>query len=136
MVQFHGTESPSQVVKTQRYFGLPVMKALAIGGSEDVVQAKKYESVADYLMFDAQPPQNATRPGGNAEVFDWGRVANETWAKPWFLAGGLSPKNVVDAIRISGATGVDVSSGVEDAPGKKNSEKIRKFIDAVKRHGR
>ena len=133
MIQFHGTESPSQVVKAKKYFRLPVMKAFAVAESKDVIKARKYELVADYLMFDAKPPQNATRPGGNAEVFDWGLVANEKWSKPWFLAGGLSPKNVVEAIRISGAKGVDVSSGVEDAPGIKNSDQMHKFIEAAKK---
>ena len=131
MMQFHGSEPFGRVVEAQKRFGLPVMKALAIGGAQDVIQSRTYEPVADFLMFDAKPPEDATRPGGNAEAFDWELIADETWSKPWFLAGGLSPENVAEAIRTSGAVGVDVSSGVEDAPGIKNFDKIHKFIDAV-----
>ena len=131
MMQFHGSEPFGRVVEAKKRFGLPVMKALAIGGAQDVIQGRTYESVADFLMFDAKPPKDAMRPGGNAEAFDWGLIADETWSKPWFLAGGLSPENVAEAIRTSGAVGVDVSSGVEDAPGIKNFDKIHKFIDAV-----
>ena len=131
MMQLHGSESFGRVAEVQKRFGLPVMKALAIGGAQDVIQSRTYEPVADYLMFDSKPPKNSTRPGGNAKAFDWGLIADETWSKPWFLAGGLSAENVVEAIRTSGAVGVDVSSGVEDAPGIKNFDKVHKFIDAV-----
>ena len=131
MMQFHGSESFARVVDARKRFGLPVMKALAIGGAQDVIQSRTYEPVADFLMFDAKPPKDAMRPGGNAKAFDWELIADETWSKPWFLAGGLSPENVAEAIRTSGAVGVDVSSGVEDAPGIKNFDKIHKFIDAA-----
>jgi phosphoribosylanthranilate isomerase len=82
-------------------------------------------------MFDAKPPKDATRPGGNAVAFDWNLIAGETWEKPWVLAGGLTPENVAEAIRVSSAPMVDVSSGVEDGPGIKNVEEIRAFIEAV-----
>ena len=131
MMQFHGSEPLGRVVEAQKRFGLPVMKALAIGGAQDVIQSRTYETVTDFLMFDAKPPKDAMRPGGNAKAFDWELIAHETWSKPWFLAGGLSPENVAEAIRTTGAFGVDVSSGVEDAPGIKNFDKIHKFISAA-----
>ena len=132
MMQFHGHESLERVTEIRDRYGLPVMKALAIAGPEDVAQALAYADVADRLMFDAKPPKGATRPGGNALAFDWQLIAGASWSKPWILAGGLTPENVADAIAASGATAVDVSSGVEDAPGAKNPENIRGFISAAK----
>ncbi|MEK9723590.1 MAG: phosphoribosylanthranilate isomerase [Rhodospirillaceae bacterium] len=132
MLQLHGKETPKRVTEIRARFGLPVMKAVAIAGPKDVVRARTYEAVADRLMFDAKPPKDATRPGGNALTFDWELIAGETWAKPWVLAGGLTVDNVAEAIRVSGAAAVDVSSGVEDAPGDKNPEKIRAFVAAAK----
>ena len=113
-------------------YGLPMMKALAIAGAEDVDRARRYEAVADWLMFDAKPPRSATRPGGNALAFDWQLVAGKSWEKPWLLAGGLTPENVREAVRVSGAAALDVSSGVEDEPGIKNAGKIRQFIVMAK----
>lgn len=132
MLQLHGKETPKRVTEIRARFGLPVMKAVAIAGPKDVARARTYEAVADRLMFDAKPPKDATRPGGNALTFDWELIAGETWAKPWVLAGGLTVDNVAEAIRVSGAAAVDVSSGVEDAPGDKNPEKIRAFVAAAK----
>ena len=132
MMQFHGHESLERVTEVRDRYGLPVMKAVAIAGPEDVTQALAYADVADRLMFDAKPPKGATRPGGNALAFDWQLIAGASWSKPWILAGGLTPENVADAIAASGATAVDVSSGVEDASGAKNPEKIRDFIAAAK----
>ena len=97
-----------------------------------VTRGHAYADVADSLMFDAEPPKDATRPGGNALSFDWQLIAGESWSKPWTLAGGLTLQNVADAIAASGATAVDVSSGVEDALGVKNPENIRGFIAAAK----
>ncbi len=133
MMQLHGSETPDRVAEIRARFGLPVMKAVAISGPQDVVRAHTYEPVVDYLMFDARPPKDATRPGGNALAFDWNLIAGEAWMKPWVLAGGLTPGNVGEAIRISGAQAVDVSSGVEDTPGVKNVGKIQDFLTAV--HG-
>lgn len=132
MLQLHGKETPERVTEIRARFGLPVMKAVAIAGPKDVARARTYEAVADRLMFDAKPPKDATRPGGNALAFDWELIAGETWAKPWVLAGGLTVDNVAEAIRVSGAAAVDVSSGVEDAPGDKNPEKILAFVAAAK----
>lgn len=133
LFQLHGTESPTRVQEIKAQFGLPVMKMLPVSEAVDLEVAAAYENVADKLMFDAKAPKSATRPGGNALAFDWNILAGFTTSKPWVLAGGLTPENVGEAIRISGAGAVDVSSGVEDAPGVKNTGKIRAFIEAVKR---
>ena len=132
MMQFHGSEPPQRVAEARARYGLPMMKALAIAGAEDVDRARRYEAVADWLMFDAKPPRSATRPGGNALAFDWQLIAGESWSKPWLLAGGLTPENVREAVRVSGAAALDVSSGVEDEPGIKNAGKIRQFIVVAK----
>ena len=132
MMQFHGSEPPQRVAEARARYGLPMMKALAIAGAKDVDRARRYEAVADWLMFDAKPPRSATRPGGNALAFDWQLVAGESWKKPWLLAGGLTPENVREAVRVSGAAALDVSSGVEDEPGIKNAGKIRQFIVVAK----
>ncbi len=132
LLQLHGDETPDRVRDIRERFGLPVMKVLPVLEAEDVDQARKYEDVADRLMFDAKPPLGATRPGGNARAFDWSLVSGVDCKLPWMLAGGLTADNVVEALKISGAGAVDVSSGVEDAPGSKNPEKIRAFLDTVK----
>ncbi|MEK9672193.1 MAG: phosphoribosylanthranilate isomerase [Rhodospirillaceae bacterium] len=132
MVQLHGSETPERVVEVKTRFKVPVMKALPIASAADVQAARAFEGVVDRLLFDAKPPADATRPGGNALAFDWGLLAGTAWSCPWLLAGGLTPENVTRAIRISGAPGVDVSSGVEDAPGVKNVDTIRDFIRAAK----
>lgn len=132
IIQLHGSESPKRVSEVKVRFGLPVMKACAIEDEDDVVIARAYEDVADRLLFDAKPPKGADRPGGNAVPFDWQVMSGETWDCPWLLAGGLTPENVGAAISASGAPGVDVSSGVEDAPGEKSLEKITAFLRAAK----
>lgn len=132
MMQFHGKEPPERVAEVRERYSLPVMKAVAIAGPDDVARARAYEDVADRLMFDAKPPKHATRPGGNALAFDWQLIAGEAWTKPWVLAGGLTADNVAEAIRVSGAEAVDVSSGVEDAPGVKNLDKIAAFVTAAR----
>jgi len=133
MIQLHGHESPARVRQVRERFGLPVMKVIAIEGPEDLTHARDYEGVADRLMFDAKPPKDATRPGGNAAAFDWQHLQGLTWQKPWVLAGGLTPDNVARAVRISGTGAVDVSSGVEDAPGIKSIAKINAFLSAVEK---
>ena len=132
MMQFHGKESPERITEVRRRFDIPIIKALAISGPKDVADSQNYVPAADQLMFDAKPPKHATRPGGNAKAFDWTLIANKDWGLPWILAGGLTPENVAEAIVLSGAQSVDVSSGVEDANGNKDAQKIFAFIDAVK----
>ncbi len=131
MLQLHGAEAPGRVKDIRERFGLPVMKVLPVAVADDLAHAKKYETVADRLMFDARPPKDAARPGGNARAFDWSLLAGKTFALPWMLAGGLSAENLSEAVETSGAKVVDVSSGVEDAPGRKNAEKIRAFLAAA-----
>ncbi len=132
MLQLHGAESPERTAEIRARFGLPVMKVLAVQGPGDIAAARAYEGVAERLMFDAKPPEGAIRPGGNARAFDWGLLQGETWSRPWLLAGGLTAENLSLAVKTSGATAVDVSSGVEDAPGRKNVDKIRAFLKAAK----
>ena len=133
MIQLHGDELPQRVAEVREAFDKPVMKAVAIASPGDVIAARAYEAVADRLLFDAKPPEGAERPGGNALAFDWALIADADWTLPWMLAGGLTPENVAAAIRATNAPGVDVSSGIEDAPGRKNPQKIRAFIAAARR---
>lgn len=131
IIQAHGHETPERVAAIRRRFGLPVMKAVGIGSPEDVAAAHRFEAVADLLLLDAKPPKKGL-PGGNGLAFDWQLIAGEAWAKPWFLAGGLTPDNVAEAIRTAGAEAVDVSSGVERAPGVKDLDLIAAFLAAVR----
>ena len=130
MVQLHGAETLARTNEVRERFGLPVIKVLAVQGPDDLAAAKAYQGVADRLMFDAKPPEDASRPGGNARTFDWRVLKNQTFALPWLLAGGLTAENLTEAVKTSGAVAVDVSSGVEDAPGVKNVDKIRAFLAA------
>ncbi|MFO7481166.1 phosphoribosylanthranilate isomerase [Oceanibaculum nanhaiense] len=134
LLQLHGHETPARVADIRSRFGVPVMKVLSVAGAEDVAKAGDYEPVADMLMFDAKPPKEmkGALPGGNALRFDWQLLAGTHFGKPWLLAGGLTPDNVAEAIHTSGAPGVDVSSGVEDAPGRKSIPLIRAFLKAAK----
>lgn len=131
LIQLHGKESPERVDAIRLVTGLPVVKALGIGSARDVIAAKAYEDHADWLLFDAKPPKDATRPGGNAVSFDWTLLKAYAGRTPWMLAGGLSRGNVRAAIKGSGARAVDVSSGVEIRPGVKSPTKIRAFLRAV-----
>ena len=130
-IQLHGNESAERILEVKKITNLPVYKAVAISGPEDVKRAHEYEAVADVLLLDAKAPAGSAIPGGNAVVFDWSLIAGETWIKPWMLAGGLTPGNVKNAIGATGAEMVDVSSGVEDAPGVKSEGKIIAFLGAV-----
>ncbi len=132
ILQLHGKETPERVATARENFSLPVMKACSIAGPDDIRRARDFEPVADLLLFDARPSKEAALPGGNALAFDWKLLAGTSWSKPWLLAGGLDPDNVAEAIRISGAPGVDVSSGVESAKGVKDIGRINAFLDAVK----
>ncbi|MCK5166965.1 MAG: phosphoribosylanthranilate isomerase [Rhodospirillaceae bacterium] len=136
-IQLHGSETPSRVTEIKALIGggLQVFKAVTIATPEDVVLAHEYEKSCDRLLLDAKAPADATRPGGNAITFDWKLISNQTWEKPWLLAGGLTAKNVGNAIAITNAEMVDVSSGVEDAPGVKNPAKITIFLGAVEDGG-
>jgi phosphoribosylanthranilate isomerase len=134
LLQLHGHETPERVAAIRSRFGRKVIKAIPVSEAADLDRAAQYETVADYLMFDAKPPKSMANalPGGNALSFDWALLADRRFKLPWFLAGGLTPDNLIEAVRISGAPMVDVSSGVEDRPGEKNLSKIKAFLDAAK----
>jgi len=133
LLQLHGSESPERVAAVKARFGLPVMKVVKLRQAGDLEAVGPFLAVADRLLFDAKPPAEMTDalPGGNALAFDWTLLSGTTWPLPWMLAGGLTPENVARAFALSGAPAVDVSSGVEDAPGKKNPQKIRAFLAAA-----
>ncbi len=131
LIQLHGKETPVRVEEVRQNFGLPVMKACPISEPADIKAARAYEGVADRLLFDAKPPKGATRPGGNAVAFDWALLKDITWSCPWMLAGGLHTGNVLEAATTSGATAVDISSGVESEPGVKSPEMIEQFLAKV-----
>lgn len=132
LFQFHGTETPQRIDDVHMEYGMPVMKALGISSAADLDAAREYADVCDWLLFDAKAPAGSDRPGGNATAFDWSLLAGRKWPCPWMLAGGLHAGNVAEAVRLSGARAVDVSSGVENAPGVKDAEKIAAFIRAAK----
>ncbi len=133
ILQFHGGESPERVAEARTRFGCRVMKAIAIAGPEDVARAGKFEDAADLLLFDAKPPRRPDAlPGGNGLAFDWGLIAGRSWPRPWMLSGGLTAELLPQAVRISGAAAVDVSSGVERRPGEKDLDKIRAFLTAAR----
>jgi len=132
LMQLHGQETPERVVAVRARFGLPVMKALPIAERADLSPIRLYDKVADRLIFDARAPREATRPGGLGKPFDWRLLENLDAAVPFMLSGGLDPANVAEALCITAAPGVDVSSGVERAPGEKDLEKIRGFIRAAR----
>ena len=132
LLQLHGKETPERVAVVRSHFGLPVMKALPIASRKDLSPIHLYAKVADRLIFDARPPREATRPGGLGTPFDWNLLRNINPGVPFMLSGGLDAGNVAKAIAITRATGVDVSSGVERAPGVKDPAKIREFIRAAR----
>ena len=131
-LQLHGGESARRTAYIRGKFAVPVIKALPVAEPSDLAAAAEYENAADMLMFDAKPPKDALRGGGHGAAFDWKILQGRRFGKPWFLAGGLTPENVARAISLSGAERVDVSSGVESAPGVKDSARIRDFINATK----
>jgi phosphoribosylanthranilate isomerase len=132
ILQFHGDEPPERVAVAKARFGRAVMKVIQIAGPKDLDSAARYEDVADLLLFDAKPPHRANAlPGGNGLAFDWGLVAGRSWRVPWMLSGGLTAELLPEAVAISGATAVDVSSGVEIRPGVKDPAKIRDFLAAA-----
>lgn len=133
LLQLHGGETPDRIVDIRRRTNVAVMKAIKVETEKDVDAAAAYETVADRLLFDAKPPKDmkGALPGGNAVSFDWRLLAGRNWACPWMLSGGLDAGNVADAVRITGALAVDVSSGVESSPGVKDPEKIAAFLEVV-----
>lgn len=133
LIQLHGTESPERVTEVKKRFKLPVMKAIAVTSQGDIQAAKAYEDSADIILFDAKAPTSLkdALPGGNGLVFDWRMITDVEWRLPWMLSGGLTVANIQSAIDISGAKIVDISSGVEEAPGKKNINKIKAFMKVV-----
>lgn len=131
MLQLHGGESPERVAEVRERFGLPVMKAIGIADAEDVAKIDTYGAVADQLLVDAKPPKNADLPGGNGLSFDWRLVNRKYWPRPWMLAGGLTAENVAEAVQMTGARQLDLSSGVESAPGVKDTGMIQAFMKAV-----
>ncbi|MEW5729217.1 MAG: phosphoribosylanthranilate isomerase [Pseudomonadota bacterium] len=132
LLQFHGSETPERLDRIRLEYGLPVMKVVPVSSAADLAAADPFLEVADRLLFDAKPPKGSELPGGNAVSFDWTILKGYRSKLPWMLAGGLTPANVAEAIRVSGAKAVDVSSGVESAPGVKDPALIRAFIAAAK----
>jgi phosphoribosylanthranilate isomerase len=132
MLQLHGQETPERVAAIRKRYGRPVIKALGIAEAADLEAARTYAPAADWLLLDAKPPKNADLPGGNGVSFDWQLLAGLDLEKPFMVSGGLDPSNVGQAITISHPAGVDVSSGVETAPGVKDPAKIRAFIEAAR----
>jgi phosphoribosylanthranilate isomerase len=130
LLQLHGEETPERVRAIRQRFGKDVMKAIKVKSAEDVAEASRYHGAADLLLFDARPPAGADRPGGHGMTFDW-RILQDA-AHPYMLSGGLTPDNVAEAIRSTGARMVDVSSGVERVPGEKDAGLIRRFLAAAK----
>ncbi|MBL4806781.1 MAG: phosphoribosylanthranilate isomerase [Rhodobacteraceae bacterium] len=131
LLQLHGHETPDRVAEIRSRYGLPVMKAIGIADESDLPALQDYSTVADQILIDAKPPRDAILPGGNGLSFDWRLIANRRWPVPWMLAGGLTPDNVAEAIRLTGAQQIDVSSGVESAPGIKDPALIKAFIAAA-----
>jgi phosphoribosylanthranilate isomerase len=131
MLQLHGAESPARVAQVKARYGLPVMKAVGVATRADLAQLDLYSGIADQILVDAKPPEGADLPGGNGLAFDWQLLAGRVWRAPWMLAGGLTPDNVGEAIRRTGARQVDVSSGVESSPGVKDAALIRTLVQAA-----
>jgi phosphoribosylanthranilate isomerase len=133
LMQLHGSETPARVKEIGELFARPTMKAIGVATRADLAAAAAYEGVADILLIDAKPPKDAALPGGNGRPFDWRLTQDFHAPLPWLLSGGLEPDNVEAAIALSGARGVDVSSGVERAPGVKDPARIRAFVAAARR---
>ena len=131
-LQLHGQETVKRTAEIRSRFGLPVIKALPVAEPADLDVVEEYAAQADMLLFDARPPKGAERGGGHGAAFDWKILSGRSFSKPWFLAGGLTQDNVAHAIALSGTQMVDVSSGVESAPGVKDAAKINAFVEAIR----
>lgn len=132
ILQLHGSESVARIRDIKQKFGLPVMKALAVATKADLAVLPGYAAVCDRILFDAKPPKDATRPGGLGEPFDWHLLEGLNLALPYMVSGGLDASNVAEALRVTRAGGVDISSGVESAPGIKDPDMIRDFLRAAR----
>jgi phosphoribosylanthranilate isomerase len=133
LMQLHGSETPTRVKEIRELCARPAMKAIGVATHGDLAAAQAYEGVADHLLIDAKPPKGAVLPGGNGRPFDWSLAREFRPSIPWLLSGGLDSDTVEAAITLSGARGVDVSSGVEGAPGVKDPARIRAFVAAARR---
>jgi phosphoribosylanthranilate isomerase len=131
MLQLHGHETPERVAEVRVRYGLPVMKAVGVADEGDLAGLMDMSLAADQLLIDAKPARGAVLPGGNGLAFDWRLLVGRKWLRPWMLAGGLTPENVAEAVRLTGAAQVDVSSGVESAPGIKDHGRIAAFVQAA-----
>jgi phosphoribosylanthranilate isomerase len=131
LIQLHGRETPERAARVRELTGAGIIRALAVSSAADIEAATAWEPVVDHLMFDARPPADATLPGGVGASFDWTLLAGRSFLRPWFLAGGLTPDNVAQAVAVTGAPMVDVSSGVESAPGVKDTVRIAAFLKAA-----
>jgi phosphoribosylanthranilate isomerase len=133
LIQLHGKETPARARALGQRTGAGIIKVLPVSETADLSPAREFETVVEHLMFDTKPPKDAERPGGHGAAFDWTLLAGRRFQRPWFLAGGLDPWNVADAVQQSGAPVLDVSSGVERGPGLKDPALIAAFLDAAKR---
>jgi phosphoribosylanthranilate isomerase len=132
MLQLHGQETPRRVADISGRFGVPVMKAIRVATADDLKPLTDYEAVADWILFDAKPPKHVTAlPGGTGIAFDWQLLQRVKVTRPWMLSGGLTTANLAEAVALTGARMVDVSSGVEERPGIKSVERIREFLAAA-----
>lgn len=135
MLQLHGSETPDRVADVRARYGLPVMKAIGVAEAVDLAAIDIYSEVADQLLIDTKKPKDADRPGGNGLTFDWSLLAGRKyWTVPWMLAGGLTQDNVAEAVRVTGARQVDLSSAIESAPGVKDAERMAAFSAALAPH--
>jgi phosphoribosylanthranilate isomerase len=132
LLQLHGKETPERISALRKRFGLPLMKAIPVETKSDLTAIETYEPIVDRMLFDGRAPREATRPGGLGKSFDWHLLENLDLKLPFLLSGGLDASNVAEALRITRAPGVDVSSGVENAPGQKDPDKIRAFIRSAR----
>jgi phosphoribosylanthranilate isomerase len=132
VLQLHGEEEPRRVGEIRSRYKVPIMKVIGVSSPADIALADAYRFVGDRILFDAKPPKDASRPGGNGAAFDWTILQGLDLGKPYMLSGGLTAHNVAEALRITGAPGVDISSGVERAPGEKDPAKIAAFVKAAK----
>jgi phosphoribosylanthranilate isomerase len=135
LIQLHGEETPARAAAIRARFGRPVMKALGVAEPADLARLTDYAPAVDRFLLDAKPPPGASLPGGNAARFDWSLLAGQAIPRPWLLAGGLTPENLAEAVRQTGAPGVDVSSGVEKARGVKDPDKVAAFVAAARAAG-
>ena len=132
LLQLHGSETPDRVAAVKARSGLRVIKALGVATADDVAKAAAYRGIADMILFDAKAPAGSNLPGGHGFVFDWRALGGPSVERPFALSGGLDPDNVSEALAVTGASMVDVSSGVERAPGEKDPDLVRRFIQAAK----